>query len=86
MRMASADWGGVRHRIPAVASRGAWLLGLPGQRVAVTTTPGSPSTGPDPGTRAGTARFTLGDQTETVPLRLAHTLPEPTWWWKVLHN
>jgi D-alanyl-D-alanine carboxypeptidase (penicillin-binding protein 5/6) len=86
MRMASADWDGVRHQIPAVTTRGAWLLGLPGQQVAVTTAPMSPSTGRDQESRVGTARFTLGEQTETVPLRLAHAVPEPTWWWKVLHN
>ncbi len=85
VRMASADWGGVNHEVPAVATRSAWLLGLPGQRVAVTTAPLSPST-ESPRSGAGTVRFTLGQQTETVPLRLLHRVPEPTWWWKALHN
>jgi len=85
VRMAGADWGGVRHEVPAVATRSAWLLGVPGQRVAVTTPP-SPPPVDGPPSMAGTVRFTLGQQTETVPLRLLHRLPEPTWWWKVLHN
>ncbi len=86
VRMASADWGGVHHEVPAVATRSAWLLGLPGQRVAVTTAPMAPSTGESPRSGAGTVRFTLGQQTETVRLRLLHRVPEPTWWWKALHN
>ncbi len=86
VRMATADWGGIHHEVPAVASRSAWLLGLPGQRVAVTTSPQSPGAGSGSRPAAGTVRFTLGRQTETVPLRLVHRVPEPTWWWKVLHN
>ena len=90
VRMASADWGGVRHEMPVVATRAAWLLGLPGQRVAVTTapltTPRADPVGSGHGPRAGTARYTLGTQTETVPLQLVRTVPEPTWWCRVLHD
>ncbi len=86
VRRASADWGGVHHEVPVVATRSAWLLGLPGQRIAVTTTPSSPTPTGRYRSVAGTARFTLGQQSETVPLRLLHRVAEPTWWWKVLHN
>ena len=86
VRMASADWGGVDHHVPAVATRSAWLLGLPGQRVDVTTTPLPATAGRSPRSGVGAARFTLGQQSETVPLQLAHRVAEPTWWWKVLHD
>jgi D-alanyl-D-alanine carboxypeptidase (penicillin-binding protein 5/6) len=76
---ASTAWGGA----PVVAARGAWLLGVPGQQVAVTmTTSGTKSKG----LSAGTVRITLGPQSETVPVQLLHRMPEPGWWWKVLHN
>ena len=86
VRMASADWSGVHHVVPAVATRSAWLLGLPGQRIAVTTW--SLSSPPADAARpmAGTARFTLGHETESVPLQLLRRVPEPTWWWKIVHN
>ena len=84
--MASADWSGVDHHVPAVATRSAWLLGLPGQRVDVTTTPLPATAGRSPRSGVGAARFTLGQQSETVPLQLAHRVAEPTWWWKVLHD
>lgn len=86
VQTASADWDGVHHEVPVVATRSAWLLGLPGQRVAVTTTPDSSVPGDSSRSVAGSARFTLGRQTETVPLVLLHRVAEPTWWWKVLHN
>jgi D-alanyl-D-alanine carboxypeptidase (penicillin-binding protein 5/6) len=83
---ASTQWGGARMVVPVVAAQGAWLLGVPGQRVAATIfsvpPPGAKTdTGP-----AGAVRFTLGPQTETVPVRLVRPVPDPGWWWKVLHN
>jgi serine-type D-Ala-D-Ala carboxypeptidase (penicillin-binding protein 5/6) len=83
VQTASADWGGVHHEMPVVATRSAWLLGLPGQRVAVTTAPAPRDSSPSV---AGSARFTLGRQSETVPLALLHRVAEPTWWWRALHN
>jgi len=38
------------------------------------------------GTRAGTAYYWLGGQLEAVPLRLAGTLPAPSWWWRMVHG
>ena len=89
---AGTEWGGDRHVVPVVAARGAWLLGVPGQRVTASIDPEA-ATGTRGGAGAATAagpagslRYTLGSQTETVPVRLAHRLADPGWWWKVLHN
>ncbi len=88
---AAVDRGGVRLSVPVVASTGAWLLGVPGQRVAATLAPAAPAPTAPPRSRggagpAGAVRFTLGAQTATVPVRMGHRLPDPGWWWKVLHN
>ena len=83
---ASAEWGGGRRVVPVVAARGAWLLGVPGQRVAATVAPITPSGAKTDAGSVGAVRFTLGPQSETVPVRLAHRVPDPGWWWKVLHN
>jgi D-alanyl-D-alanine carboxypeptidase len=83
---ASTEWGGSRRVVPVAAARGAWLLGIPGQLVTATMTSMAPS-GKKTGTRAtGAVRYTLGSQTENVPVRLVHHLPEPGWWWKVIHD
>jgi D-alanyl-D-alanine carboxypeptidase (penicillin-binding protein 5/6) len=84
---ATVRWGGDEHRVPAVAARGAWLLALPGQRVTMQTAAvASTGTTTDPRPSAGVARFTVGTETAVVPVRLAEDLPDPSWWWKVLHN
>ncbi len=80
---ATAEWGGTRRVVRVVAARGALLAGVPGQRVITTI---APSEEVGSGVSAGTARFTLGSQSETVPVRLVHRVPDPDWWWKVLHN
>jgi hypothetical protein len=81
--IASTQWGGAGGEVPVVAARGAWLLGVPGQRVVVTMASSGKMAG---GVWAGAVRFSLGAQTETVPVRLVHRVSEPGWWWKVLHN
>jgi serine-type D-Ala-D-Ala carboxypeptidase (penicillin-binding protein 5/6) len=82
----STRWGGTRRVLSLVAGHTAWLLGIPGQHVDATLTPVAPT-----GTRVGSAssgavRYTLGSQTEKVPVRLVHRLSDPGWWWKVLNN
>lgn len=84
--MARTEWAGTRLLEPVVTDHTAWLLGVPGQRVAATMDPATAS-----GVRAGAGsvgvvRYALGSQTETVPIRLDHSLPDPGWWWKVLHD
>jgi hypothetical protein len=82
----TAFWGRARHQVEVVTSEGAWLLGWPGQRVPSTTKSGPLPPGGTAGTRVGTAFYALGTQIEAVPLRLAATLPEPSWWWRLIHN
>jgi len=72
--------------VPVAAARAAWLLGVPGQLVTATMTSMAPS-GTKTGTRStGVVRYTLGSQTENVPVRLVHRLRDPGWWWKVIHD
>jgi D-alanyl-D-alanine carboxypeptidase len=80
---ASTEWGGQTGSVPVVATHGAWLLGIPGQRVAVTMPAAAVKTD---GTSAGAVRFTLGNETETVPVHLTRRVTTPGWWWRVLHN
>ena len=83
---ASADWGGVQEVVPVVAARSAWLFGIPGQRVDATTVPVPTSrVAGDPGP-AGSVRFTLGSQSASVPVHLERPVPDPGWWWKLLHD
>ncbi len=83
---ATAVWGGQAHRVGVVAARSASLLGWAGQQVAATTTLHTVPAGGPQGSHVGTATFSLGSQSETVPLTLASTVPEPTWWWRLLHD
>ena len=83
---ATADWGGVRHVVPAIATRPAMVLGIPGQRVIVETSPAPTVESKTAQDQAGTVLFTLGKQTAIVPLRRLHPVPEPTWSWRMLHD
>lgn len=82
----ASTWGGMPHRVPVVTSRGAWLLAWPGQTVssAAEYVPVAPGGGR--GIRVGTALFALGAQIQLVPLALATTVPEPSWWWRLVHR
>jgi len=82
----AAVWGGATHRVSVVASQGAWLLGWPGQQVAAAATLEPVPPGGSGGQRVGTAHYALGTQTESVPLTLAATVPEPSWWWRLVHG
>jgi D-alanyl-D-alanine carboxypeptidase (penicillin-binding protein 5/6) len=82
----TATWGGVAHRVRVVTTTGAWLTGWPGQRVAATAAIGSVPPGSSPGHPVGDALYTLGAQVERVPLALTSAVPEPTWWWRLVHG
>jgi D-alanyl-D-alanine carboxypeptidase len=82
----TANWGGTHHRVEVITSGGALLLGWPGQRVVTATKLQTVPPGGGVGTRVGTGLFALGSQIEVVPLRLAATVPEPSWWWRLVHN
>ena len=83
---ATVEWGGHQHRVAVVAAQSASLLGWPGQQVTATTTLHPIPAGGARGSRAGTALFTLGSQSELVPLKLGATVPEPSWWWRLVHG
>lgn len=82
----TASWGGTRHQVEVVTAQGALLLGWPGQRVLTATKFQNVPPGAEAGARVGTGVFGLGTQLEVVPLRLAATVPEPSWWWRLVHN
>jgi D-alanyl-D-alanine carboxypeptidase (penicillin-binding protein 5/6) len=83
---ATAQWGSQPHRVAVEAGQSASVLGWPGQQVAATTSLHPVRAGEARGAGVGTAHYTLGTQSETVPLTLASTVPEPSWWWRLLHD
>jgi serine-type D-Ala-D-Ala carboxypeptidase (penicillin-binding protein 5/6) len=83
---ATAVWGGETHQVEVGAAHAVWLLGWPGQQVVATTALEPVPPGGLRGSRVGTARYSLGTQVESVPLQLSSTVPEPSWWWRLLHG
>lgn len=83
---ATSTWGGTAHRVPVVTADTAWLAAWPGQQVRSLTHVATVPAGSPAGTRVGTALFGLGTQLVAVPLRLGSTVPEPSWWWRLLHR
>ncbi|HEV3281674.1 MAG TPA: hypothetical protein VG032_08720 [Acidimicrobiales bacterium] len=82
----TASWGGRAHQVPVVASGDAWLLGWPGQRAISETSIQPVAAGGPGGTQVGTATYRLGGQVVSVTLRLSSTVPEPSWWWRLVHG
>ncbi len=82
----SSTWGGVAHPAPVVAATGAWLAAWPGQLVRSSLRFVGVSAGSAEGTKVGTALFALGTEFTAVPLRLSTSVPEPSWWWRLLHT
>jgi len=72
--------------VKVVAAGGAWLAAWPGQRVSAGTRLVPVPPGGRTGHPAGYALFALGSQVEAVPLHLASTVPEPSWWWRLVHG
>jgi D-alanyl-D-alanine carboxypeptidase len=83
---AAVTWGGRTDRTQLVTSEGAWLLGWPGQRVGTGTRLDVVPPGATVGRRVGAAGFVLGSQLQLVPVELGGTLPEPSWWWRLVHD
>lgn len=82
----SVQWGGVDHAVAAVSEAEIWLPGWPGQVVHSdvrfhAVTPGSRA-----GTRVGTVLYSLGTERQATPVVLEGTVPEPDWWWRLLHG
>ncbi len=82
----TATWGGVAHRVEVVTGAGAWLTGWPGQHVAATAMIDPVPPDAAKGRSVGEAHYALGTQVEKVPLELASKVPEPTWWWRLVHG
>jgi hypothetical protein len=82
---AAVTWGGRTDRTQLVTSEGASLLGWPGQRVTTGTKLEVVPSGANEGRRVGVAGFVLGSQIQLVPVELGGTLPEPSWWWRLVH-
>ena len=82
----TARWGGRSYAADVVVARGAWLAAWPGQRVSAVTKLVPVPPGGRRGRPAGQVVFGLGDQLAAVPLRLATTVPEPSWWWRLVHG
>jgi hypothetical protein len=83
---ATTDWNGAPHRVGAIASGGAWLLGWPGQKVASVVRFGTVPPGAKAGRQVGDALYALGQQIVSVPLTTTRTVPEPSWWWRLVHG
>ncbi len=82
----TAEWNDTPHRVGAIANQGAWLLGWPGQKVASVVRFGVVPAGASAGHRAGDALYALGQQIVSIPLTITRTVPEPTWWWRLVHG
>ena len=83
---AAVTWNGQPHRVGVVTTQGAWLMGWPGQQVTSAVEVRSVPAGARRGTGTGHVVYVLGSQRQSVPLTLTATLPEPTWWWRLIHN
>ena len=78
-------WGGAGHSVAVVTSAGATLLAWPGQAVRSVPVVHVPP-GARRGESVGSVRYVLGLQSVASPLRLAAPLPEPNWWWRLVHR
>jgi hypothetical protein len=84
--VASTHWGGDQQQVPVISSRTAWLFGWPGQHVVAETRPLTGTGQQSAHDPVGITVYSLGSQAQVVPLRLAHTVAVPSWWWRVLHG
>jgi D-alanyl-D-alanine carboxypeptidase (penicillin-binding protein 5/6) len=83
---ATATWGGRSVPTEVVTAQGASMVGWPGQRVLTAAVLGPVPAGAGAGRVVGAAAFGLGRQLERVPVKLGATVPEPSWWWRLVHG
>ncbi len=81
----TSTWGRTHHQVPVVTRVDAFVLAWPGQQVTSAATLQPVGPGDAIGSRIGAAVYSLGTQVESVPLLLAATVPEPSWWWRLVH-
>ncbi len=62
------------------------FVGWPGQAGSMSIFFRAVGDGARAGTKVGVARYRLGPQVATVPLVTAGRVPEPDWWWRLLHG
>lgn len=86
MGTATADWDGSRRSVPVVATTGAMLLGLPGQRIESVLAPSAQPLAGSVHDRVGSVRYTLGQQSVVVPVARSRELASPDWMWKLVHD
>jgi hypothetical protein len=82
----ASAWGGTVHRVALVTTRGALVAAWPGQTATVGLRLHPVPPGARSGTPVGTALFSLGTQRVPVPVALAGTVPEPDWWFRLVHG
>jgi D-alanyl-D-alanine carboxypeptidase (penicillin-binding protein 5/6) len=83
--LVTSTWGRTHHQVPVITRVGAFVLAWPGQQVASAATLRPVGPGDAIGSQVGTATYSLGTQVESVPLQLTATVPEPSWWWRLIH-
>jgi D-alanyl-D-alanine carboxypeptidase (penicillin-binding protein 5/6) len=83
---ATVDWAGSRRSVPVVATGGATLLGMPGQRIESVLTPVASRGQPPRRSPVGTVRFTLGRESVAVAVARSKELVAPDWMWKLVHD
>ena len=86
MGTATVDWAGSRRSVPVVATTGATLPGMPGQRIESVLVPGvDPAVGSGRA-RVGSVRYSLGQESVVVPVARSRELASPGWMWKLVHD
>jgi hypothetical protein len=81
----TASWGGTRHVATVRTSSAVEFLARPGLLVDSIAHIRHVPAG-SRGGQVGVAYYWLGTQLDAVPLRLATTVHEPSWWWRVVHG
>ena len=83
---ADAEWGGTSHQVGAVASTGASMVGWPGQKVASVVRFGAVRPGARPAAWPVTPSTPWASRSSPFPSTITRTLPEPSWWWRLVHG
>jgi serine-type D-Ala-D-Ala carboxypeptidase (penicillin-binding protein 5/6) len=76
-------WGG---SIDAVAQKDLSLIDWTGTQIAVHTSLQPIKVGQSQKTPVGTASFTFNGTTQTTPVILSASIPQPSLWWRALHS
>ncbi len=82
----TTSWGQERDQVSALATHAVVLAGWPGGRVATNTRLVDVKPGAKAGTLVGRVRVVFGRQLVGVEGRLDQQVPEPSWWWRLVHG